>query len=66
MMLLVSLPETESEGEGLRRSSAGPMFRTDDSDLGVSETGVSWRMDTSKRDQLTRQHTHHFLEKAVL
>lgn len=46
MMLLVSLPETEREGEGLRTSSAGPTFRTDDSDLGVSETGVSWRMDT--------------------
>lgn len=47
MMLLVSLPETEREGEGLRTSSAAPIFRMDDSDLGVSETGVSWRMDTS-------------------
>lgn len=47
MMLLVSLPDTEREGEGLRRSSAGPMFRMDDSDMGVSETGVSWGIDTS-------------------
>lgn len=47
MMLLVSLPETERAGEGLRRSSAGPMFRTDDSDLVVSDIGVSWTMHTS-------------------
>lgn len=47
MMLLVSLPEMEREGEGLRTSSVCPMFRTDASDPGVSDTGVSWKKDIS-------------------
>lgn len=45
MMLLVSLPEMESEGEGLRISSAGLMLGETVSDTGVSDTGVSCRMD---------------------
>lgn len=43
MMLLVSLPEMESEGEGLRISSACLMLEA--SDTGVSDTGVSCWMD---------------------
>lgn len=42
MMLLVSLPEIDSEGEGLRTSSACLMFGEAASDTGVSDTGVSW------------------------
>lgn len=45
MMLLVSLPEMESEGEGQRTSSACLMLGEAASDTGVSDTGVSWRMD---------------------
>lgn len=45
MMLLVSLPEMESEGEGLRISSAHLMLVEAASDTGVSDAAVSWRMD---------------------
>lgn len=41
MMLLVSLPEIDSEGEGLRTSSSCLMFGKVASDTGVSDTGVS-------------------------
>lgn len=41
MMLLVSLPETESEGEGLRLSSACLISGEAGADPGVSDTGVS-------------------------
>lgn len=44
MMLLVSLPETESEGEGLRISSACLMVVAAASDADVSDTGVSWKI----------------------
>ena len=47
MMLLVSLPEMESGGEGLRMSSACLRLgeAASDTDTGVSDTGVSWRTD---------------------
>lgn len=43
MMLLVSLPEIESEGEGLRTSSACLMVEAAASDADVSDNGVSWK-----------------------
>lgn len=42
MMLLVSLPEMDSEGEGLRASAICLMFGAAPSDAGVSDAGVSW------------------------
>lgn len=50
-MLLVSLPEMERGGEGLRTSSAWLMLREAASDTGVSDTGVSWRMDQCTQAQ---------------
>lgn len=44
MMLLVSLPEIESEGEGLRISSACLMVEAAASDADVSDNGVSWKI----------------------
>lgn len=44
-MLLVSLPETEGEGEEVRTSSASLMLGEDASGAGVSITGMSWRTD---------------------
>lgn len=44
MMLLVSLPETEGEGEGLRISLAYLTVEAAASDAGISETGVSWKI----------------------
>lgn len=41
MMLLVSLPETEGEGDRLRISLAYLMVEAATSDAGVSDTGVS-------------------------
>lgn len=50
MMLLVSLPETDSEGDGLRAASAWPLGEAA-SDPGVSDTGVSWgrSQDTNRK-----------------
>lgn len=44
MILLVSLPEMDGEGEGVR-ISACLISGVAASDSGVSNTGVSWRMD---------------------
>lgn len=44
MMLLVSLPEIDSEGEGLRISSACLMVEAAASDADVSDIVVSWKI----------------------
>lgn len=45
MMLLVSLAETEGDGDGVRLSSVGLMLEGAGSDTGVSDTGDSLRTD---------------------
>lgn len=45
MMLLVSLPEMESEGEEQRTSSGWLMLGEAAWETDASETGVSWGMD---------------------
>lgn len=44
MMLLVSLPEIDSEGEGLRMSSACLVVEAAASDADVSDIVVSWNI----------------------